>query len=87
MSDRIRACAIMRTIMLEEHYATPAFLRGPGRELAEKAKTAGGVAAGLVEDLLDLGTNRIAKMDETGIGMQVVSLTLLVSSNRRLEKP
>jgi uncharacterized protein len=65
----------MRTITLEEHYATPAFLKGPGRELAEKAKTAGGFAAGLVEDLLDLGTNRIAKMDETGIGMQVVSLT------------
>jgi len=65
----------MRTITLEEHYATPAFLRGPGRELAERARTAGGLAAGVVEDLLDLGTNRIAKMDAAGIDMQVVSLT------------
>jgi predicted TIM-barrel fold metal-dependent hydrolase len=66
----------MRTITLEEHYATPAFFKGPpGRELAERAETAGGLAAGLVEDLLDLGTNRIVKMDETGIGIQVVSLT------------
>lgn len=66
----------MRTIALEEHYATPAFLKGPGRWLEEEsAKTAGGLAAGLVEDLLDLGPNRIAKMDAAGIDMQVVSLT------------
>jgi uncharacterized protein len=65
----------MRKITLEEHYATPAFLKGPGRELEERAKTAGGFAATLVADLLDLGTNRIAKMDEAGIDMQVVSLT------------
>jgi len=54
---------IMWTITLEEHYATPAFLKGPGRELEEKAKTAGEFAAGLVEDLLDLCPSRIAKMD------------------------
>ena len=67
--------SIMRTITLEEHYATPAFLKGPGHELEERAKTAGGLAAGLVEDLLDLGANRIAKMDEAGIAVQAVSLT------------
>jgi uncharacterized protein len=66
---------IMRTITLEEHYATPAFLKGPGHELEERAKTAGGPAAWLVEDLLDLGANRIAKMDEAGIDVQAVSLT------------
>jgi uncharacterized protein len=67
--------SIMRTITLEEHYATPAFLKGPGHELEERAKTAGGPAAWLVEDLLDLGANRIAKMDEAGIDVQAVSLT------------
>jgi hypothetical protein len=65
----------MRTITLEEHYATPTFLKGPGRDLEERAKTAGGFAAGLVEDLLDLGANRIAKMDEADIDVQAVSLT------------
>jgi predicted TIM-barrel fold metal-dependent hydrolase len=64
----------MRTITLEEHYATPAFLKGPGRELEESARS-GDFAAGLVKDLLDLGADRIAKMDEAGIDVQVVSLT------------
>ena len=65
----------MRTITLEEHYATPAFLKGPGRELDERAKSAGGLFARWVEDLLDLDAKRIAKMDAAGIDMQVVSLT------------
>lgn len=65
----------MRTITLEEHYATPAFLKGPGRALEERARTAGGLAANLAEDLLDLGAGRIAKMDAAGIDMQIVSLT------------
>ena len=64
----------MRTITLEEHYATPAFLKGPGHELEARAKRVRGLAR-LVEDLLDLGAGRIAKMDEAGIDMQVVSLT------------
>ena len=50
-------------------------MKGPGRDLEERAKTAGGFAAGLVEDLLDLGANRIAKMDEADIDVQAVSLT------------
>ena len=54
----------MRTITLEEHYATPAFLKSLGREPEERAETATGFAAGLVEALLDLGANRIGKMDE-----------------------
>ena len=64
----------MRTITLEEHYATPAFLRGPGRSLQARAST-GGFAAGLVEALLDLGPGRIAHMDQAGIDVQVLSLT------------
>ncbi len=65
----------MRTITLEEHYATPAFLKGPGHELEARAKRVRGLGARLVEDLLDLGAGRITKMDAAGIDMQVVSLT------------
>lgn len=78
LSDQVGADSgttnLMRTITLEEHFATPAFLKGPGHELNERAK-AGGFAAGLVEALLDLSIGRTAKMDEAGIDVQVVSLT------------
>ena len=32
----------MRTIALEEHFATPAYLEGPARRLKEQAERAGG---------------------------------------------
>ena len=32
----------MRTITLEEHFATPGFLDGPGRKLKERAERSGG---------------------------------------------
>ena len=71
----------MRTIALEEHYATPAFMEGPGRELkaqAEAARAHPRVAAGyekLIRGLCDLGEGRIAEMDAAGIDVQVLSLT------------
>jgi uncharacterized protein len=65
----------MRTITLEEHYATPAFLDGPGKELKEQASRFGGRAAKLFDQLCDLGEKRIAEMDAAGIDMQVLSLT------------
>src|SRR5215204_7161492 len=71
----------MRTITLEEHYATPAFMEGPGRELkaqAEAARDHPQVAAGyakLIEQLCDLEEGRIADMDAAGIDVQVLSLT------------
>ena len=65
----------MRTITLEEHYATPAFLDGPGRKLKEQASRFGGRAAKLFDQLCDLGEKRIAEMDAAGIDMQVLSLT------------
>ncbi|MFG2076488.1 amidohydrolase family protein [Nonomuraea maritima] len=67
----------MRTIALEEHYATPAFLDGPGRALTERAVATGrhpDVGA-LVGELCDLGEGRIAAMDAAGIDVQVLSLT------------
>ena len=65
----------MRTITLEEHYATPGFLDGPAKDLKERAARFGDRAAKLLEQLCDLGEKRIAEMDAAGIDMQVLSLT------------
>jgi hypothetical protein len=71
----------MRTIALEEHYATAAFMSGPGRQLREQAAAASDhpqVAAGLarlIDQLCDLGEGRIAEMDAAGIAVQALSLT------------
>ncbi|MBK5653435.1 MULTISPECIES: amidohydrolase family protein [unclassified Bradyrhizobium] len=65
----------MRTITLEEHFATPGFLDGPGRELRDQARQVGGRAEQLMRDLCDLDAGRIAQMDAAGIDMQVISLT------------
>ena len=65
----------MRTITLEEHFATAAFLDGPGRKLKQQAERIGGRAAKLFEQLCDLGDKRIAEMDAAGIDVQVLSLT------------
>ena len=65
----------MKTITLEEHFATPGFFDGPGRELKNRAETVGGRYANLIERLCDIGAKRLAEMDAAGIDMQVVSLT------------
>jgi uncharacterized protein len=71
----------MRTITLEEHYATLAFMDGPGRQIKQEAEAAHAhpqVAAGLtrlIEQLCDIGEGRIANMDAAGLDLQVLSLT------------
>jgi predicted TIM-barrel fold metal-dependent hydrolase len=65
----------MRTITLEEHFASPGFLDGPGKDLKDRALRFGPRAANLLEQLTDLGDKRIAEMDAAGIDMQVLSLT------------
>jgi len=65
----------MRTITLEEHFATPGFLDGPGCELKERALQFGRPTVKLLEQLCDVGEKRIAEMDAAGIDMQVLSLT------------
>ena len=71
----------LRTITLEEHYATPAFIEGPGRHLKQLGQAiqsgprAAPGMAGVVDQLCDLGDGRIAAMDADGIDMQVLSLT------------
>lgn len=57
----------LRTITLEEHYATPAFIAGPGKYLAGRGS--------IVDLLCDLDAQRIAAMDAARIDMQVLSLT------------
>jgi uncharacterized protein len=71
----------MRTIALEEHYATPAFMDGPGRQIKEEAEAARShpqVAAGLarlIDQLCDIGEGRTADLDAAGVDVQVLSLT------------
>lgn len=70
----------MRTITLEEHFATPAFMEGPGAGLVRQARTvqsAQGVpgSGGLLDRLGDLGEGRLADMDQAGIEMQALSIT------------
>jgi uncharacterized protein len=64
----------MRYITTEEHFASPAFLAGPGREFTERFRDAGPRFARIAEQLQDIGSKRIAEMDADGIDMQVISL-------------
>lgn len=65
----------MRTITLEEHFATPAFFEGPGRKLKASATISGSPVAGLLDKLCDIGEKRIAEMDAADITVQVLSLS------------
>ncbi len=62
----------MRTITLEEHFATPAFMEGGGKRL--KGLSLGGNDR-IAEQLVDMGEGRIKEMDKAGIDVQVLSLT------------
>src|SRR5581483_8718768 len=64
----------MRTVTVEEHFASPGFLDGPGREVREHAKQ-GGRFAKIIDQLTDIGDGRVALMDAAGIDVQVLSLT------------
>jgi predicted TIM-barrel fold metal-dependent hydrolase len=57
---------VVRTIALEEHYATTKFLSGPGSW--HKSRPA------LAAALTDVGDARIAAMDEAGVDLAVLSL-------------
>jgi predicted TIM-barrel fold metal-dependent hydrolase len=71
----------MRTITLEEHFASPAFMDGPGQQLRAQAQAAqahpqvAGRINQLIANLTDVGDQRLAEMDAAGIDMQVLSLT------------
>jgi predicted TIM-barrel fold metal-dependent hydrolase len=65
----------MRTITLEEHFATPAFFDGPARFVKDRAAQIGGRYAYVMDRLCDVGVKRLAEMDAAGIDMQVLSLS------------
>ena len=62
----------MRTITLEEHFATPEFLKATA-QLQSAARV--DFVRPVESKLLDLGQGRIADMDAAGIDVQVLSLT------------
>ncbi len=69
-----QAAAKLRTITLEEHFVSPGWLAGPGRDFAEQLRGRGAPGSRIVEQLQDVGDGRIAEMDAAGIDMQVLSL-------------
>ncbi len=72
--DAPRSGAKLRTITLEEHFASPGFIAGPGREFTERLSKSGGTYAKIAEQLQEVGDRRVAEMDAAGIDMQVLSL-------------
>jgi len=62
-----------RTICVEEHFVTPGYLEGPGRQLASQMARQPQMVR-VAEQLRDLGDQRIAEMNEAGIDVQVLSL-------------
>jgi predicted TIM-barrel fold metal-dependent hydrolase len=65
---------MMRTIAVEEHFISPAFLAGPGRAFMDQIQNRGARGMKIVERLRDVGDQRIAEMDAAGIDMQLLSL-------------
>jgi uncharacterized protein len=64
----------LRIIALEEHFASPGFIAGPGRGFIERLRSTGARGAKIFEQLQDVGGGRTAEMDAAGIDMQVLSL-------------
>jgi uncharacterized protein len=65
----------MRTIAVEEHFAPPGYLDGPGKALKEQTLKRGGAhGARIIERLGDVGALRLAEMDKAGIDVQILSL-------------
>jgi len=64
----------VRIITVEEHFANPAFVAGPGRAFMDGIRKRGPAGVAIYGRLLDLGDKRIAEMDAAGIDMQVISL-------------
>jgi hypothetical protein len=66
--------AKLRTITLEEHFASPGFIAGPGQSFFEHMHNSGPRGVKTLDQLVDVGDGRIAAMNAAGIDMQVLSL-------------
>ena len=64
----------MRTVTVEEHFISPGFANGPGREFIESMQKSRARGGKIVEQLHEVGSQRIAAMDAAGIDVQVLSL-------------
>jgi hypothetical protein len=64
----------MRTITLEEHFASPGFVTGPGKHFMERMRNSGPRGPRICEMLQEVGDRRIAEMDAARIDVQVLSL-------------
>lgn len=67
-----------RTIALEEHYATPEFMKGPGKKEGDRVQAANRAShtkLDLIDKLCDLDNLRISDMDTAGVDIQLLSLT------------
>ena len=73
-SNAPQAGAKLRTITLEEHFASPGWLAGPGREFTEQLRGRAAAGERILQQLSDVGDGRIAAMDAAGIDVQVLSL-------------
>lgn len=73
-SDAPPVWSKLKTITLEEHFVSPNWFAGPGREFFEEMGHKGAFGAKVIKQLQDVGDGRIAEMDAAGIDMQVLSL-------------
>lgn len=64
----------MKTIALEEHFISPGFLAGPGKDFMAQIRSRGTRGAEIFSQLQQVGDERIAAMDAAGIDVQVLSL-------------
>lgn len=64
----------MRTITLEEHFVSPGFVAGAGKEFLAEIRSRGPRGAEIFDQLQEIGSRRIAEMDAAGIDVQVLSL-------------
>ncbi len=64
----------MKTIALEEHFVSPGFVAGPGKEFLAQIRGRGTRGAEIFSQLQEIGSRRIAEMDACGIDVQVLSL-------------
>jgi len=64
----------MRKIAVEEHFVSPRFAAGAGREYMDYHRGRPPRGPQLIKQLEEVGEQRIAEMDAAGIDMQVLSL-------------